>query len=53
MGSRRQVGKFADIRMWRVRGFEKYLIFYRPGRGCVQVERVIHCAQDYARVIGC
>src|SRR3989442_216279 len=22
--------KFADVRMWRVRDFDKYLIFYRP-----------------------
>jgi toxin ParE1/3/4 len=52
MGSRRQVGKFADIRMWRIRGFEKCLIFYKTRTDGVQIERVIHCAQDYTRVIG-
>lgn len=51
MGSGRQVGKFADIHMWRVRGFEKYFIFYRPLRDGIQVERVIHAAQDYTRVL--
>jgi toxin ParE1/3/4 len=24
--------RFAGVRMWRVRGFENYLIFYRPQR---------------------
>ena len=51
MGSARKVGKFPDVRMWRVKGFEKYLIFYRELGGRVQIERVIHAAQDYTRVL--
>ena len=32
MGSPRKVRKpeFQGVRMWRVRGFESYLVFYRP-----------------------
>jgi toxin ParE1/3/4 len=45
-------GRFAGVRMWRVRGFEHYLIFYRPLADGVQIERVIHAAQDYQRILG-
>jgi len=37
--------------MWRVRGFESYLIFYLPRDGSISVERVIHASQDYRRVL--
>lgn len=30
MGTSRKLEKFPDLRMWRVREFEKYLIFYQP-----------------------
>jgi plasmid stabilization system protein ParE len=42
---------FAGVRMWRVRGFENFLIFYTPRKDGVAVERVIHAAQDYQRVL--
>jgi plasmid stabilization system protein ParE len=38
--------------MWRVRGFEAYLIFYYPQQDGIAVERVIHASQDYRRVLG-
>jgi len=34
------------IRMWSIRGFENYLIFYRPLAGGIDVVRVIHGARD-------
>ncbi len=43
--------KFAGVRLWRVKGFEKYLIVYRPIQNGVQIERVIHASQDYQRVL--
>jgi toxin ParE1/3/4 len=46
-------GKFAGVRLWRVRGFENYLICYRSLPDGVQIERVIHAAQDYQRILGC
>ena len=45
-------GRFAGVRLWRVRGFESYLIFYRPLPDGVQIERVIHASQDYQRIVG-
>jgi toxin ParE1/3/4 len=43
--------KFADIRLWRVNGFENYLILYRPRSGGIAVERLIHAKQDYQRFL--
>ena len=37
--------------MWHVRQFEKYLIFYHPLADGVQIERVIHAAQDHTRIL--
>ena len=45
-------GQFAGARFWRMRGFESYLIFYRPLPDGVQIERVIHASQDYQRILG-
>jgi toxin ParE1/3/4 len=45
-------GKFSGSRLWPVRDFQKYLIVYRPLADGVQIERVIHSAQDYQRVLG-
>ena len=43
--------KFANIRLWRVTGFENYLILYRPRNDGIAVERVIHAKQDYQRFL--
>ena len=45
-------GKYAGVRIWPVPGFDKYLIVYWPIKEGVQVERVVHAAQDYRRVLG-
>jgi toxin ParE1/3/4 len=42
---------FPTLRMWRIRHFEKYLIFYHPRTNGVQIERVIHASQDYTRIL--
>jgi toxin ParE1/3/4 len=44
-------GKFAGVRMWRVTGFENFLIFYRPLKDGVAIERIFHAKQDYQRVL--
>jgi|ERR1700730_5271216 toxin ParE1/3/4 len=44
-------GKFAGVRMWRVAGFENFLIFYRPLKDGVAIERVFHAKRDYRRVL--
>ena len=38
--------KLIDMRMWFVKGFGKYLIFYRPYGNYVEIVRVLHSAQD-------
>ena len=52
MGAPRKIANFPKLRMWRIRGFEKYLIFYEPLAGGVEIMRVIHAAQDYNRIVG-
>jgi len=44
-------GKFARVRLWRVQGFEKYLILYQPADDGIVIERVIHAAEDYQRIL--
>ena len=34
------------LRMWFVKGFENYLIFYRPLGDRIEIVRVLHSAQD-------
>ena len=49
----RQVFKradLADLRAWQVRGFENYLIFYRPIEHGVEIVRVLHAARDIAAI---
>jgi len=52
IGSPRKVRKpeFQAVRMWRVSGFESYLIFYFPRKDGIAVERVIHASLDYRRI---
>jgi toxin ParE1/3/4 len=52
------IGRQADLpglrgaRMFRIRGFEKYLVFYRPVKSGIEVIRVIHGARDIERLLG-
>jgi toxin ParE1/3/4 len=38
------------IRVWRVEGFERYLIFYRPVGLGIEVVRVLHTARDFPSI---
>lgn len=38
--------KLIGIRMWFVKGFEKYLIFYQVFGNYIEIVRVLHSAQD-------
>jgi toxin ParE1/3/4 len=42
--------KLSEIRMWRVKGFERYLIFYKPTALGVKIIHIFHSAKDYNRV---
>jgi toxin ParE1/3/4 len=37
--------------MWRVRRFDKHLIFYRPVADGIEVIRVLHASRDLAAVL--
>jgi len=42
----------ADIRVWPVRRFKNYLIYYRIADRVIRVIRVLHGAQDAERAMG-
>lgn len=53
LGPRRdfQNSLLKDIRLWFVKGFEKYLIFYRATDELVEIVRVLHSARDIDRIL--
>jgi toxin ParE1/3/4 len=38
--------RFQNIRMWRVKGYESYLIFYAVTENTIEVIRVLHGSRD-------
>lgn len=42
----------AGIRVWRISGFDKHLVFYRPIDGGIEVVRVIHGRRDLDSILG-
>lgn len=42
----------AGIRRWRIKGFENYLVFYRPVEDGVEIIRVLHGACDIEALFG-
>lgn len=38
--------RLTGLRVWRIRGFEKYLIFYRLFEQGIEIVRVLHGARD-------
>ena len=43
--------RLAGVRVWRVSGFEKHLIFYRPNPEGVEILDVIHGARDIEALV--
>ncbi len=43
--------RLAGLRVGRIEGFEKHLIFYRPDIDGIEIVRVIHAARDIDRVL--
>ena len=54
MGSAREYRnpEFTGVRMWRVKGFRRYLIFYYPIENGVEIVRLIHSSRDIAALFG-
>ena len=42
--------RFSTVRAWPVKGFERYLIFYRPLSDGVEILRIIHGAREIERL---
>jgi len=38
--------QFQNVRMWRVKGFESYLIFYAVTENQIEMIRVLHSSRD-------
>jgi toxin ParE1/3/4 len=38
------------VRVWRVEGFERYLIFYVASKHSIQVIRILHTARDFPTI---
>lgn len=36
-----------NVRMWRVKGFEKHLVFYKPLDDGIRILHVIHSTRDW------
>lgn len=43
--------RLAGLRTWRIEGFEKHLIFYRPTADGIEIIRVLHGARDIDRIL--
>jgi toxin ParE1/3/4 len=41
----------SGVRMWRIRGFRNYLIFYRAIPDGIEVLRVLHAARDINAIL--
>jgi toxin ParE1/3/4 len=42
----------AGIRKWRIKDFDKYLIFYLPRPGAISVVRVLYATRDWWTLLG-
>jgi len=42
----------ANVRKWRVKGFDNHLVFYEPRPDGVSIVRVLHAASDWWGVLG-
>ena len=42
--------RLQDVRVWHVKGFENWLIFYRATEEQVDILRVVHGARDIAAI---
>lgn len=43
--------RLQNLRIWRVKRFEKYLIFYRAGRASSYIERVLYGGRDIEQLL--
>jgi toxin ParE1/3/4 len=41
----------AGLRVWPVRGFKKYLVFYRSTADSIEIVRVLHASRDIESIL--
>ncbi|HTK26900.1 MAG TPA: type II toxin-antitoxin system RelE/ParE family toxin [Pyrinomonadaceae bacterium] len=41
--------KLSEVRMWRIKGFNSYLVFYIPTPTGIKILHTLHSATDYNR----
>lgn len=46
-----QSPKLKGVRRWFIPGFDKYLVFYRPIKGVIELLRILHGMQDIDNVM--
>jgi len=44
--------RLAGLRKWRIKGFERHLVFYLPRRDGISVVRVLHASRDWWQLLG-
>ena len=44
--------RFQNVRLWRVKGYENYLIFYTVSENNIEVIRVLHSSRDIEELFG-
>lgn len=44
--------RFQNVRMWHVKGYESYLIFYRVTDDTIEVIRFLHASRDIEDLFG-
>ena len=42
----------ANVRKWRIKGFDQHLVFYEPRPDGVSIVRVLHAARDWWGLLG-
>ncbi len=42
--------ELSEIRMWRIKGFEKYLVFYKILNDGVKILHIVHSSTDYKQL---
>ena len=50
IGAIREFGDLGEFRMWIVKGFPNYLLFYKTTATEITLVRLIHSARDFNRI---
>jgi toxin ParE1/3/4 len=40
-----------ELKQWHIKGFRKYLIFYRVQENAIEIVRILHSSQDIDRIL--